>query len=313
MPNKYNFGGGNIFNQKTGKQLETTVFLRGVVVSNKDETDSKRIKVRIKDIDDHLTDIEIPYAFPILPKFINLTPKEGEMVFVFVPSMSSPYIDRTYLGPIISQPQMLFKDTYNNGSTSGLDTGFIQKRPAPSTIPENKGVYPNNEDFALQGRDNADIIFKPKEVLIRAGKFEINTKQGEIPKFNSTSPSYIQIKNNIVLSKKENESVDVGGVVNVVSSKINLLTHKDGAPRFILNDQDDMISSKELEKIIAEAHPMVFGDLLVLYLKLQRNAFMNHAHPYNGMTPEDLSGRNDIDDYLKFDLDSILSKNIKIN
>lgn len=312
MSIKYNFGSGSIFNEKTGKQLETTVFLRGVVVSNYDDTDAKRIKVRIRGIDDHLKDEELPYSFPILPKFLNITPKRGEMVFMFVPAMDSPYLDRTYLGPIISQPQMLFKDTYNNGSTSGLDSGFVQKRPAPSTIPENKGVYPNDEDIAIQGRDNADIIFKPKEVLIRAGQFEINTKQGDIPKFNGKSPSYIQIKNNVTLSKKD-DIVELGGVVNVVSSKINLLTHKEGSPRFILNDQDNMISPEEMEKIISEAHPMVFGDLLIMYLKLLRNAFNNHVHPYNGMTPEDLSGRNDIDEYLAFDLDSLLSKNIKIN
>lgn len=312
MSNKYNFATKNIFNDKTGKQLETTVFLRGIVMSNSDNTDAKRIKVRVRGIDDHLKDEELPYAFPMLPKFLNITPKKGETVFLFVPAMDAPYLDRMYLGPIISQPQMLFKDTYNNGATSGLDSGFVQNRAAPSTLPENKGVYPNNEDIAFQGRDNSDIIFKSKEVLIRAGQFELNTKQGDIPKFNSKSPSYIQIKHNVNLSKK-NDGVELGGVVNVVSSKINLLTHKDGSPRFMLNNQDSMISPEELDKIISEAHPMVFGDLLVTYLKLLRNAFNNHVHAYHGMTPEDLSGRNDIDDYLAFDLDSILSKNIKIN
>lgn len=312
MSNKYNLSGKNIFNEKTGKQLETTVFLRGVVASNYDETDSKRIKVRINGIDDHLRDDELPYAFPMLPKFLNITPKKGEMVFMFVPAMDSPYLDRTYLGPVISQPQMLFKDTYNNGSTSGLDSGFVQKKPAPSTLPENKGVYPADEDIAFQGRDNSDIIFKPKEVLIRAGQFEINTKQGDIPKFNKKTPSYIQIKNNVVVSKA-NDVNEIGGVINVVSSKINLLTHKNGSPQFILNDQDNMIPPEELERIIKEAHPLVFGDLLLTYLKLQRNAFISHVHPYNGMVPEDLSGRNDINDYLTFDLDSMVSKNIKIN
>lgn len=310
--NKYNFGGQGTFNGKTGKQLEATVFMRGVVISNVDDSDAKRIKVRVKGVDDHLQDNELAFAFPMLPKFFSVTPKRGEVVFVFVPTTDNPYLDRMYLGPLISQPQMLNRDSFVNGATAGLDTGFMQQRPAPSTVPENRGVFMDKEDVGLQGRDNADIILKSKEVLLRAGQFDINTKAGDIPKFNIKSPSYIQIKNGVTIEKAE-DRVEKGGVINIVSSKINLLTHKGGSPRYILNDQDDMISPTEMEKILKEAHPMVFGDLLLTYLKLLRNAFMNHVHPYHGMTAEDLSGRNDIEDYLGFDVEAILSKNIKIN
>ena len=311
---KYFFGGGSIYNQGGSKRLETTIFYYGVVVSNSDELGANRIKVRITGIDDAISKSDLAYSFPMVQKFVHIVPKIGETVLVLVPDVKNPQIDRMYVGPLISQPQMLKKDSELFSSKSALDSGLREPRPAPTTIPENKGVYPKVNEIAIQGRNNSDIIFKDTEVLMRAGQFDINTIEGDIPKFNKVDPSYIQIKHNTVLVKEtENKAEERGGVINVVSNKINLLTHKNGSPRFQLNDQDTNISEVELLKIIANAHPLVFGDMLIEYLKLQRVAFANHVHPYPGMKPQDLSGSTDIDKYLEFDLESVLSKNIKIN
>ena len=270
--------------------------------------------MRITGIDDAISKSDLAYSFPMVQKFVHIVPKIGETVLVLVPDVKNPQIDRMYVGPLISQPQMLKKDSELFSSKSALDSGLREPRPAPTTIPENKGVYPKVNEIAIQGRNNSDIIFKDTEVLMRAGQFDINTIEGDIPKFNKVDPSYIQIKHNTVLVKEtENKAEERGGVINVVSNKINLLTHKNGSPRFQLNDQDTNISEVELLKIIANAHPLVFGDMLIEYLKLQRAAFANHVHPYPGMKPQDLSGSTDIDKYLEFDLESVLSKNIKIN
>lgn len=309
MSNKYISGGKSIFNGNSDENLMSTNFFKGIVLSNNDPNDAGRIKVRIKGVDDSIVDGELPFCFPMLQKFFHVTPKVGEVVFILIPSAKNPYSDRVFFGPIVSQPQMLFKDTYLDGATSMLNSGFMREKPSPSSIPENKGVSPNKEDVAIQGRDNSDLIFKPNEVIIRAGKFDLNTAKGEIPKFNLVNPSYIQVKHNLNLNNQRIKS----GAINIVSDKINLITHKDGAPRFILNNQDSMISKEELDKIINEAHPLVFGDTLIKYLRLLRDAFLNHVHAYNGLKPEDLSGVNDIEECLKFDLDSMLSKNIRIN
>jgi len=195
-----------------------------------------------------------------------------------------------------------------------LNSGIKQAKPAPFTIPENRGVYPDLDTIAIQGRNNSDIIFKEKEVLIRAGQSDSTTGNGDIPKFNSINPSFIQVKHDVVLTESDDtRNNQLGGVVNVVSNKINLLTHKNGSPRFRLNDQDSMITDKEIQKIIKDAHPLVFGDNLVEFLKLFINAFINHVHPYPGMKPQDLSGSNDITKVLEFNLESLLSRNIKIN
>lgn len=305
MSNKYNTGKQSIYNADTNKNGLTTVFYYGVVISNSDVNDGGRIKVRINGIDDAIRDADLPYAFPMLQKFFSITPQKNEVVFVFVPNSNNPLSDRLFMGPIIAQPQMLSKNTYIGGATSMMDSSFIEPKPAPSTIPESKGVYPNKEDVAIQGRNNSDLIFKKNEVLIRAGKFDLSTKSGDIPKFNIKNPSYIQIKHS--------ESLENKGIINVVSNKINLLTHEGGAPRFVLNDQDNMISDETLKEILEKAHPMVFGDLLIEYLELMRLAIINHVHSYHGKKAQDLSGANDLKKFLEYDVKKILSKNIKIN
>jgi hypothetical protein len=311
---KFAFGGSSIYNKGARERLETTVFYYGKVVSNEDNLGANRIKARITGIDDSVTRDNIPFAFPMVQKFLHVIPKVGESVLVFIPDVKNPNIDRMYMGPIISQPQLLFKDSELFSSKSALDSGVKEPQPAPFTIPENRGVYPDLKDIALQGRDNTDIRLKEKEVLIRAGQFESDTPKGEIPKFNKVNPSYIQIKHDATLKRgTQNTETEIGGAINVVSNKINLLTHKNGSPRFALNDQNNMISDEELQRIVKDAHPLVYGDNLIEFLKVLINAFVNHVHTYPGMKPQDLSGSNDIDNLLEFNLESFLSKNIKIN
>lgn len=311
---KYAFGQRSIYNQ--GK-TSGNIFYFGVVESTVDAHDGGTIRVRIKGIDDHINNTaELPTVFPLLQKFFHVTPKVGETVMVFFPEIENPFTDRVYIGPIISQPQNLYKDNHFYTSRAMMDSGVVKPKEAPSTFPENLGVNPNKEDVAIQGRENSDIIFKKNEVIIRAGKFETTDVKDGVKKFNKKNPAYIQIKHDAIIEdadENNNKKAITGTVTNIVSSKINLLSHEGGQPRFTLNNQTDSITSDELLKILEKAHPLAFGDLLVEYLKLQRNAFINHAHPYHGRKPQDLAGAKDIDKYLDFDIDSILSKNIRIN
>lgn len=312
--NKYAFPNGSDYNRGSNKRLETTIYYYGKVVSNYDEVGGNRIRVRINGVDDALKDSDLAYAFPMLQKFFHIVPKVGETVMIFIPDVKNPFIDRLYLGPLISQPQNLYRDSSLFSANSTLASGIKQPKPAPDTIPENKGVYPNLLDVAIQGRDNSDIVLKEKEILVRAGQFDSSVTKGEIPKFNKINPSYIQIKHDVTLTKSDDKkNSEIGGVVNIVSNKINLLTHKNGSPRFELNNQESNISDSEMIRIIEEAHPMVYGDNLKDLLKLLINVIVNHVHSYPGMKPQDLSGSMDIDKLLQYDLDSILSKNIKIN
>lgn len=311
--NKFAFGLNNS-NQSYTERLGTTIFYYGKVTSNIDELGANRIKVRITGVDDALVNSQLTFAFPMLQKFVHIVPKVGETVLVFIPDVKNPFIDRLYLGPIISQPQNLFKESDLFSAKSTLSSGIKGAKVSPDTIPENKGVYPNMDDIALIGRNNSDIILKEKEVIFRAGQFDSKVVTGEIPKFNKVNPSYIQIKHDVTLREKTvNQELKLGGVINIVTNKINLLTHENGSPRFKLNDQENMITDTEMQKIINNAHPLVFGDNLIELIKVFIDAFINHVHAFPGMKPQDLSGANDIDDLLEYNLESILSKNIKIN
>ena len=310
MSNKFAFGQRSMHNQKDN---HNNTFYFAKVDSTIDESDGGTIRARIKGLDDHIINAtELPSAFPLLQKFFHVTPKVGETVMVFIPDSANPYADRVYIGPIISQPQQLYYDKHFYTSRAMMGSGFVGPQAAPSTIPENLGVHPKKEDVALQGRDNADIILRKNEVVIRAGKFVSTKKKDEIKTFNKENPAYIQLKHDVTIEETKQNSVK-GTVANVVASKINLLSHEDGSPRFRLNDQNEQITEDEILNILENAHPLAFGDLLVQYLKLQREAFINHVHPYHGKKPQDLSGSEDIDKYLEFDIDSILSKNIRIN
>lgn len=270
-----------------------SLFKYGVVVDTDDNFDGDRVRVHIKGVDPQDYVVEnIPYAFPLLPKTFYVKPKKGETVFVF--SQDGLFnSDRFFMGPIISQPHKIGYDSIS--SQAFLDAGLISPDVAPSTDPENSGVQFNNEDVGIQGRGTTDIIAKPNEVRMRAGK------SLDFKKLNKTNPSYVQIKH---------EPSDNKGSINIVSDDINLLSHK-SLTKFNLNDKDDLISSKEYKEIIEKAHQLPFGDILVDFLKIFTKAFSTHVHAYAGLPPdlEQIENKK----LLTYELDKILSKNIRIN
>jgi len=298
-------GGKSIYSYN---QDDKRIFYYGVVESISDENDGYIIRARVKGIDDTLTTQQLPTSFPLIPKFTSVQPKIGEMVMIFIPDFNNKNQDRMYVGPIISQPQKLNKDKFFYSATSLLDSGKISPEPAPTKIPDSVGVYPNKQDFSIQGRGNNDIIFKNDELVLRNNKFtrENNT---DIPIFNKFNISYIQFKSGV----EDEESEEKKDIINIVSDKINLLTHKNGEPRFNLTNQNDLIQEKEMLKILKDAHPLVFGDILIEFIIKLKDAFISHVHPYHGKTPENLSGNESIKEFLNFNLETLLSKNIKIN
>lgn len=301
-PNKHSFQGRNINDIQNGISLISL----GRVISNTDDADGGRLKVRIKGVDDQIDTSDLPFCLPMLPRFINIIPKVGETVLVFTFNSANKFENRMWMGPIISQPQKLKNDPFYYSSTSLYDGGVVSPEEAPSTIPEANGVYPKKEHIALQGRDNSDIIFKDNEIVIRAGKFEIDNNL----KFNKENPSYIQLKNDVVLKEGEgNNPEERGTVVNMVGSQINLLSHK-GSPRFVLNDQEDLITDDELKNILERTHPLVYGDILVELLSLFKEFVASHVHSYPGNPP--VQDKN-IENLLNFNLERLLSQNIRIN
>ena len=324
---KYTREGKNSY--QGNRNNDITFISRGKVISVDDPNDAGRIKVRVMGVDNALTDDDTFWAFPMLPKHINIIPKVKEAVLIFTFKSNNNKVDRMYLGPVIPQPQYLENAQYDIEAWDGFSFGRKNFGPAPKNRKKIRGGYPNNDEIALQGRKNTDITLKNDEIVIRAGKFVYKSDKANNAKsddefdsklnymFNSKSQGYIQVKYNTQINLKEdNKTPEYGTITNIVSNKINLLTHKDGNPIFTLANQENLISDDEMQKILKEAHPLVFGDKLMEFLKLVKTAINNHTHKYAGMTPHSEGSSTfakAIRDMNEYDLEQILSKNIRIN
>ena len=299
----------------------------GSVESIEDPQALGRIKVRIngpanRGGDNGTATNDLPWSFPMIPKFFSSTPKIGEAVFVMILSNTKTHSDRLYFGPIISSSDKLNFDNYSTTALNAFTFSYLQPPVDINRIPALKGIFPSNDDIAIQGRYNTDLTFKHNELVFRAGKFELSSPNENNPysfQFNRTTQGYIQIRNDVPISKPYNGSQDKGSVANIVANKINLLTHKDGSPRFNLTNQDDLFSNDEILNAILTAHPLPFGDILVQYLILLKKAFLNHVHNNNGNPPTDLVIGGLTQDVREFKKQAenlenqMLSKNIHIN
>jgi hypothetical protein len=284
-----------------------------------------RCKIVGSKFDSSYDDANLPNCFPLTPKHNNIIPKKGEYVILFLLSENDRYSDRFYIGPIVSTPLNLNKDIVYGGATAGLSIGVTQPSEDLSTLPNSKGVYAeydSNYQHSIEGRDNSDIVFKSSEVLIRGGKFI----DGKPKEYNAVNPAYIQIKHGYNLKNKITGKTEKIGVSNIVANKINLLTYNGGNDSqtdniFNLTARDEKynttpyITDDELNKILETAHPLVFGDKLVQYLELLREAFLSHNHNDFGISSP-IQGNPLV---LKYILNAktlekeMLSKNIKIN
>ncbi len=295
----------------------------GEVISVTDEFGLGRIKVRVKGSqsvggDDGVSNADLPYATPIVPKFLSTYPKVGEAVWVFILDRTKQQVDRLFIGPIISQLDKLNRDSAIT-SLAGFTFGPIGPKVNVNTIPQLKGVFPDLEDISIQGRYNTDITQKTNEVILRAGKFENVPTSDKNPypfQFNAKTQAYIQIKNDVTLNR---ETPEKGTITNIVANKINLITHKEGSPRFNVTGQDTLINDEEMLRILEEAHQLPFGDVLIEYLKLLKEALFAHVHNGNGNPATDLTASGNKQALATFksraeDLEkSMLSKNIRIN
>ena len=97
--------------------------------------------------------------------------------------------------------------------------------------------------------------------------------------------------------------------INIVADRINLLSHDSTTP-FTLNDRKELITEKELLKILETAHPLIYGDELVNFLKQLIEVIRTHTHPFSMDPPCFTTPQTKV---LDTDLDAMLSQSIKCN
>lgn len=289
---------------------DTSIIRLCEVKSIIDDTDGLRIKVRLTPEDNDISlDKNLPFVFPLIPKMLHVTPKVGECVFIILANQGDKNGNRYYIGPVISQPQMMNKDPYNFSAVSLLKGNeMVSPGEAPSMNPQIDGTLPDYNDISIQGRQNCDIILKDNEMRIRCGFKESPTASPSNNLFfNKLNPAYIQMK--YIQGKLKNNKKEFGSAINIVADKINLLSHI-SKNNYNLTDSKNLISDEELLKIINTAHPVVFGDNLVDFLKLFLNAFMQHSHPFPMDPPMNNSVLKNVS---TFDFNDLLSASIKVN
>ena len=333
---KYSTGKENAFNSsKSFKNIQFGIVTTVGKVDVNSESEKNRaqdvrfnadehaIRCRIigSSFDNKYSDSELPNCFPLLPKHLNFVPKVNEVGLVFTFGEDERFNDRFYIGPLNSTPTKLNIDTIHTTALSNFSEGNTTPAAEISKIPSADGVYDNPQHVIIEGRNNTDIIQRDNEILIRSGKFVLNNPLV----FNKRNPAYIQLKFNQDIIDADGQKKNVS-VNNIVANKINLLTYTGGNPEFndITNVNTDTreanyITDDQLNTILQTAHPLVFGDTLVQYLKLLKKALINHVHNGNGNKPTDRTdggGSLPVEDFLKNAErleKEMLSKNIRIN
>lgn len=278
------------------------IFRECSVLSVYDDEAQLRIKVRFNPEDNHVDDENLPFCFPLMPKHFQIAPKVGEMVLVVTSVMDASDSRRWFIGPIISQQYMLDNEPFISASGE-----YLQPLPRPDLNPENEGSYPDREDIAVQGRQNADLILKRNEVRLRCGfKKEPYAIAKNQLLFNKEDLAYIQMKYKML---KDNNGNNFSSTINVVADRINLLSHDSRTP-FKLNDKKELVTDEELLNILDKAHPLVYGDMLIDFLKNLMEMIKNHSHSFPQDPPNFDTTENDV---LQTDFDKMISQSIRIN
>ena len=223
-----------------------------------------------------------PLVFnPLLPYFLYSIPKKGELVQIMFVNKDFQYQNQYYVQNTFSTPTATFGE-FNIGANKYTGTGMQNKNAKPlknqnGTYTENsvhEGVFPQPGDNALLGRGSADLIVKQDEVLLRAGKFQgqilqpnvppvANTQRGflQLSKFQSIKQpldprTYFELKEQVVLTKyliewvisnPENETKNPDGTVtNLFAGEVYLYQLK---PDASVNSKNISVSTVVPENI----------------------------------------------------------------
>jgi len=116
---------------------------------------------------------------PLLPVFINTSPKNGEFVhLMYSNSDDKSNKDKFYISGVFSSLTNLNNEPYesavsnsNLGSRNKQQKQLRNPKTGISFDSKNKGVYSMPDDIFIDGRGSADIVVKDNTVLLRAGKF----------------------------------------------------------------------------------------------------------------------------------------------
>lgn len=250
----------------------------------------RRIKVKLIEDDQNLNNNDLPWVWPLLPKHLQIIPKVGEMVMIFLQTMDGAKGNRFYIGPIISQDYYL--DKCGEYEALSLLQGVSTKplcHPRGNSL--NDGTYPSADTIAIQGRGDAAIWLKDEEMRLMCGHKPSWSQRSNVEKadpgsltFNKENLSYIQLKYGRFKENNGSAKADVGkefnSVVNVVADRINLISHSgvNKLSNVKVNDPNELVDTTSVQNIATDAQSVVYGEQLVAFLNRFRTVFGEHTH-----------------------------------
>lgn len=271
-------------------QFPTPILIAGEVRDITDINDARRVKVRIKGLDDKTADENLPFCVPILPITINFNPQEREAVWVLIPDNSKPFSDRMFIGPVNSQLQRISGERFDDSAFNAYSGGKKQLKEGYSQKEESKDNFPQRNENGLIGRKNSDLRFPDNSFRLSAGN-HLTTN----PMQKSDNPA-------IITGKKTEDDVRSEIILqadyNFIISNNNKIPVADDAAK--LNTFEDLLNKSER---------MAKGDSLIKLLEIMRQALLEHVHGYSNLSPDK---NTPIVELEKFDLNQILSDNNRI-
>lgn len=287
---------------------QISIIRLGIVTDVYDDTDGDRIRVHIVPEDEGVeNDV---YAFPAMPKILHIKPKVNEYVLVITAIATDGHSQRFYIGPVISQPNHMKYEPWYLATTT-LNRGSIRApEQAQHTIPKTNGAYPKEEDIAIEGRKNAGIQVTENDVRLKAGVKVVNPSNDYDISFNTKNPAFVKTKYD------EQEQTTPNGkkyqsTTAIVGDKI-VMIGADSKEGYKVTDKDDLISDDEMKKIIDKAHLLPYGDVLIDFLDLFRNALAKHVHPYSALPPT-IDPETGTAQLMGYDLNKINSDTFRIS
>jgi len=300
----------------SGNQSNRNIY-PAIVVSNEDPLGMKRIIARIVSLDengeinggrDRDTPTEqLPFSVPMMPNHFHIIPIEGEMVYILLENPSDNSAPRYYMGSQINSSFKLKFQAYEEAERVFKDTKFNLNKSKNSDINASL-MFPKVGDIAIQGRDDSDLILRPREVFLVAGKFKDGTTD-----LNIDSPSSFQLTQLENSDNKEENLIPRYSQANITSTNVNIFSSRgkfraESLAKFEINE--DLKSFGELANTL---HPAVFGDELIKLLDLMIRVVLNHIHtPQVSLVPTPES--KELSTYtVEGELQRIISNHIRIN
>ena len=180
-----------------------------------------------------------------------------------------------------------------------------------------KNSFANNSGFLGTNSREQSLLAAKTYIDVNKGlRWKIKSKAGDLIKIYKGSDGIavfdsqpIEVRKKIKEVRLEKNKSERTSVINMVANKINLISHN-GEHTFNLTDPKNLITDDEQEKINSQAHPLVYGDVLVEFLDLVKKYVLLHVHPYHGLPADSSTVTTNV---LSFDLNKILNKNINSN